>query len=155
MDDSRPLVVLIVDDDPGDVLIIQEALHGSPRRRRLHVADDGQQALSFLRRTGRHRTAPRPDLVLLDLNMPRVDGRQVLAAVKGDPELRSIPVVVLTTSSTPEDVLEAYQNHANAFLTKPLELDELTAVVQQVDHFFGDLAQHPPNKRQEPGSSGR
>jgi CheY-like chemotaxis protein len=152
VDDDRPLVVLIVDDDPGDVLIVREALDGTARRRQLQVVDDGEQALDFLRRAGAFGAAPRPDLVLLDLNMPRVDGRQVLAAVKGDPELRAIPVIVLTTSNTPEDVQSAYEHHANAFVTKPLDLDELTDAVQTVVHFFGDLAERPSNKLRGAGA---
>jgi two-component system response regulator len=117
-----------VDDDPGDVLMIEEALGsiGSPRK--VYVVNDGEAAVAFLRQIGQFAHAPRPDVILLDLNMPRMDGRQVLAEIKADPKLRSIPVIVLTTSQSPADIACSYSLHANAFVTKPMNLDELTEV---------------------------
>jgi CheY-like chemotaxis protein len=140
---GKVLSVLLVDDDEGDLLMIREALDLSTAEHRIHVANDGAEALAFLRREGEYDDAPRPDLVLLDLNMPRMDGRQVLAAVKADKELRTIPIVVLTTSRAPADILGSYELHANAYVTKPMNLDELTAVVKGIDDFFGGIADLP------------
>ena len=138
-----PLEVLIVDDDAGDVLMIEEALTANSVLSQLHVVADGIEALAFLRREEPHTEAPRPQLILLDLNMPRMDGREVLAAVKGDEELRSIPVVVLTSSALDEDVLRSYELRANAFVTKPLDLDEFTAIVQRIERFYGQTVRLP------------
>jgi CheY-like chemotaxis protein len=140
---GRVLSVLLVDDDDGDLLMIQEALDSGTAAHEIHVAHDGQEALDFLRREGRFADAPRPDLVLLDLNMPRMDGRQVLAAVKVDEELRKIPIIVLTTSRAPADIASSYDLHANAYVTKPMSLDDLTAVVKGIDDFFGGIADLP------------
>jgi CheY-like chemotaxis protein len=140
---GRVLSVLLVDDDEGDLLMIQEALDSGTAAHEIHVAHDGQEALDFLRRKGPFADAPRPDLVLLDLNMPRMDGRQVLAAVKVDQELRKIPIVVLTTSRAPADIASSYDLHANAYVTKPMSLDDLTAVVKGIDDFFGGIADLP------------
>jgi CheY-like chemotaxis protein len=139
----RQLVVLIVDDDPGDVLLIQEALEGAGHARAIHVANDGLEAITFLRRTGEYADAPRPDVVLLDLNMPRKNGRQVLAEIKTDAQLRSIPIIVLTTSQDPADVLDSYALHANAYVTKPINLDGLTSAVAKIDEFFSRVAALP------------
>jgi len=145
---ARPISVLLVDDDPGDVLMIEEALQsiGSPRL--VYVVNDGEEAVAFLRQTGAFTTAPRPDVVLLDLNMPRMDGRQVLAEIKADTELKSIPIVVFTTSQSPADITSSYSLHANAFVTKPMNLDDLTDVVHKIDYFFARIAalpgQRPP-----------
>ena len=139
-------VVLLVDDDPGDLLIITDALEATGKSRAIHVARDGQEALDFLRREGEHSAAPRPDMILLDLNMPRMDGREALAVIKADDQLRSIPVVVLTTSNAPEDILISYRHHANAFVTKPLELTELMDAVRQIDIFYTSVAQLPPRE---------
>jgi CheY-like chemotaxis protein len=139
----RQLVVLIVDDDPGDVLLIQEALEGGGHARAIHVANDGLEAITFLRRTGEYADAPRPDVVLLDLNMPRKNGRQVLAEIKTDAQLRSIPIIVLTTSQDPADVLDSYALHANAYVTKPINLDGLTSAVAKIDEFFSRVAALP------------
>jgi len=132
-----------VDDDPGDVLMIEEAFEsiGSPRK--VFVVNDGEEAVAFLRQTGEFSDAPRPDVILLDLNMPRMDGRQVLAEVKSDVELRSIPIVVLTTSQSPADILSSYTLHANAYVTKPMNLDDLTEVVHKIDYFFARIAALP------------
>jgi len=140
---TSPLHLLVVDDDAGDVLMIEEALAANDVPSELHVVSDGVEALAFLRREDPHADAPRPHLILLDLNMPRMDGREVLAAVKGDEELRSIPVVVLTTSALDEDVLRSYQLRANAFVTKPVDLDQFTKIVQQIESFYGRTARLP------------
>ncbi|MFI5959299.1 response regulator [Cryptosporangium sp. NPDC051539] len=140
---TPPLEVLVVEDDAGDVLMIEEALEANDVPSRLHVVSDGVEALAFLRNEEPHAEAPRPQLILLDLNMPRMDGREVLAAVKGDDALRSIPVVVLTTSALDEDVLRSYQLHANAFVTKPVDLDQFTSIVQQIESFYGRTVRLP------------
>jgi CheY-like chemotaxis protein len=135
--------VLLVEDDPGDVLLIREAFEHNKVHNTLHVVSDGEQALSFLRREGSHAEAPRPDLVLLDLNLPRKDGREVLAEVKADPQLRTIPIVVLTTSRAEEDVLRSYELHANAYVTKPVDFDRFIEVVRQIDDFFVSVVKLP------------
>lgn len=140
---TRPLEVLVVDDDAGDVLMIAEALDTNDVPSRLHVVSDGVEALAFLRNEGAHAETPRPQLILLDLNLPRMDGREVLAKIKNDDALRSIPVVVLTTSALDEDVLHSYQLRANAFVTKPVDLDHFTAIVQQIETFYGRTARLP------------
>lgn len=134
--------ILVVDDDAGDVLLIEEALTDRQIRHRLHTAADGIQALEFLRDPAR----PRPNLILLDLNMPRMNGREVLAAVKADPTLRSIPIVVLSTSTVDEDVAVSYGLRANAYVTKPVDLDEFTATVQQIDDFYLGLVRLPGHR---------
>ena len=136
--------VLLVEDDPGDVLMTREALEGHPVRNNLNVVSDGAEALAYLRREGDHSAAVRPDLVLLDLNLPRRDGREVLAEIKADEALHQIPVVVLTTSAAEEDILRSYQLHANAYVTKPVDFDNFIRVVRQIGHFFDDVVQLPP-----------
>ena len=136
--------VLLVEDDPGDVLLIEEAFADNKVRNRLHRVDDGVEALQFLRREGAYADAPRPDLVLLDLNLPRKDGREVLAEVKADDSLRQIPVVVLTTSKAEEDVLRSYRLHANAYVTKPVDFERFIEVVRQIDEFFVTVVKLPP-----------
>jgi len=135
--------LLVVEDDPGDVLLTREALADASGPLSVHVVADGEQAVDFLRGQGGHRGAPRPDLVLLDLNLPRLDGREVLARIKTDPGLRTIPVVVLTTSKAAEDVTRSYELHANAFVTKPAELDRFLAVVRHIGEFFLDVVRLP------------
>ena len=135
--------VLLVEDDPGDVLLIREAFEHNKVHNTLHVASDGEQALSFLRREDEHADAARPDLILLDLNLPRKDGREVLAEVKADPNLRTIPVVVLTTSEAEEDILRSYDLHANAYVTKPVDFDRFIEVVKQIDDFFVSVVKLP------------
>jgi len=135
--------VLLVEDDAGDVVMTREALDEGKVLNRLHVVGDGVEALEFLRREGEYADAPRPDLILLDLNLPRRDGRQVLAEVKGDPELRRIPIVVLTTSEAEEDILRSYDLHANAYVTKPVDFDRFVAVIQQIDEFFISVVRLP------------
>ncbi len=139
----RPVEVLLVEDDPGDVLMTREAFEDNKVRNNLHVVPDGVDALAFLRREGRYAGAPTPDLVLLDLNLPRKDGREVLAEIKADPVLRRIPVVVLTTSEAEEDVLRSYELHANAYVTKPVDFEQFIRVVRQIDDFFVTVVKLP------------
>ena len=140
----KPIDVLLVEDDPGDVLMTREAFADHKLKNVLHVVDNGADALTFLRKEGPYGDAPRPDLVLLDLNLPRMDGREVLAAVKADEDLCSIPVVVLTTSEAEEDVLRSYQLHANAYVTKPVDFERFLDVVRQIDDFFLTVVKLPP-----------
>jgi CheY-like chemotaxis protein len=139
-----PIEVLLVEDDPGDVLMTQEAFEEHKVRNHLAVVNDGAEAIAYLRREGRYADAPRPDLVLLDLNLPRRDGREVLAEIKTDPHLRQIPVVVLTTSQADEDIVRSYQLHANAYVTKPVDFDRFIEVVRQIDEFFVCVVKLPP-----------
>ncbi|MFD5040850.1 response regulator [Streptomyces sp. NPDC058378] len=143
-DAVKPIEVLLVEDDPGDELMTREAFEDNKIRNTLHVVRDGQEALDFLYRQGAYPDAPRPDLVLLDLNLPRYDGRQVLERIKTDPELALIPVVVLTTSSAEEDILRSYKLHANAYVTKPVDLEQFIGAVRQIDDFFVSVVRLPP-----------
>ncbi|HZV74026.1 MAG TPA: response regulator [Conexibacter sp.] len=135
--------VLLVDDDPGDTLMIREAFEHNKVRNALASVADGVQAMQYLRREGEYGDVSRPDLILLDLNLPRKDGRQVLAEIKGDPVLSTIPVVVLTTSHAEEDVLRSYQLHANAYVTKPVDFERFIEVVRQIDEFFVTVVKLP------------
>jgi CheY-like chemotaxis protein len=139
----KPIDVLLVEDDPGDTLMIKEAFEDNKVRNRLNCVADGVEALAFLRREGEFGEAPRPDLILLDLNLPRKDGREVLEEIKADPELRTIPVVVLTTSEAEEDILRSYSLHANAYVTKPVDFERFIAVVRQIDEFFVEVVRLP------------
>jgi CheY-like chemotaxis protein len=139
-----PIEVLLVEDDPGDVLMTQEAFAEHKVANRLTVVSDGDEALAYLRRQGKYAQAPRPDLVLLDLNLPRRDGRQVLAEIKNDEDLMQIPVVVLTTSQADEDVVSSYSLHANAYVTKPVDFERFIAVVREIDEFFVSVVKLPP-----------
>ena len=141
---GQPIEVLLVEDDPGDVLLIREAFDFNKVHNNLNVVSDGEQALDYLRGTGGYADRIRPDLVLLDLNLPRKDGREVLAEVKTDPDLRTIPIVVLTTSEAEEDVLKSYQLHANAYVTKPVDFERFIAVIRQIDEFFVSVVKLPP-----------
>ena len=140
---ERQVEILLVEDDPGDVLMTREAFEDYKVRNRLHVVSDGAEALEFLRQEGQYADTPRPDLVLLDLNLPRMDGRQVLESIKSDPELSSIPVVVLTTSEAEDDVLRSYSLHANAYVTKPVDFERFIEVVRQIDDFFVTVVRLP------------
>ena len=142
--DGTPIEVLLVEDDPGDVLMTQEAFEEHKVRNRLRVVSDGAEALAYLRREGRYADAIRPDLILLDLNLPRRDGREVLAEIKKDEDLGRIPVVVLTTSAADEDILRSYQLHANAYVTKPVDFERFIAVIRQIDQFFVSVVKLPP-----------
>ena len=141
---AKPVEVLLVEDDPGDVLLTQETLLSSKIQTNLHVVVDGVEALAFLRREGAYLGAPRPDLILLDLNMPRKDGREVLADIKEDSDLKTIPVAVLTTSSQDEDILRSYQLHANCYITKPVGLEQFSTVVQTLEDFWFAIVKLPP-----------
>jgi len=141
---SRPIDILLVEDNPGDVRLTREALREGKIRNNLHVARDGVEALAFLRREGAHANAPRPDVVLLDLNLPRKSGREVLSEVKQDPALRKIPVVILTSSEAEEDILRAYDLHANCYITKPVDLDQFIKVVKSIEDFWFTVVKLPP-----------
>jgi CheY-like chemotaxis protein len=143
IENLRVVDVLLVEDDPGDVLMTREAFTDFKVHNRLHVATNGVDAMAFLRREGEHADAPTPDLILLDLNLPRMDGREVLAAIKGDEVLRQIPVVVLTTSDAEEDVVRSYSLHANAYVTKPVDFERFIEVVRQIDEFFVTVVRLP------------
>jgi CheY-like chemotaxis protein len=146
MADPTPLDVvdvLLVEDDDGDVLMTREAFEHHKIRNKLHVVRDGEEALQFLRREGEYADAPRPGLILLDLNLPRRDGRQVLAELKEDAELRVIPVVVLTTSEAEEDIVRSYSLHANAYVSKPVDFDRFIEVIRQIDDFFVTVVKLP------------
>jgi CheY-like chemotaxis protein len=140
---SRAIDVLLIEDDPGDVLITREAFEHNKIENTLHVATDGEEGLDYLYRRGQYEHAPRPDLVLLDLNLPKYDGRQLLDTIKSDPDLCHIPVVVLTTSAAEEDVLHSYKLHANAYVTKPVDLDQFMKAVRQIDEFFVQVVRLP------------
>ncbi len=135
--------VLLVEDDDGDILMTREAFEHHKIRNQLHVVNDGVQALQFLRREGEYADAPRPGLILLDLNLPRRDGREVLAELKDDLELRLIPVVVLTTSEAEEDIVSSYSLHANAYVSKPVDFDRFMEVIRQIDDFFVTVVKLP------------
>jgi two-component system, chemotaxis family, response regulator Rcp1 len=136
--------ILLVEDNPGDVRLTQEALKECKIINRLHVVEDGVEAIEFLRRQGRYPEAPRPDLIFLDLNLPRKDGREVLAEIKGDEELRTIPTVVLTTSAAEEDLLKAYGLHANCYVTKPVDFEQFVQVIQRLEEFWFSIVKLPP-----------
>ncbi|OBF60757.1 two-component system response regulator [Mycobacterium sp. 852002-50816_SCH5313054-b] len=140
---GRAIEILLVEDDPGDELITREAFEHNKLKNNLHVAHDGEEGLDFLYRRGQFEGAPRPDLILLDLNLPKYDGRQLLEKVKSDPDLARIPVVVLTTSSAEEDILRSYELHANAYVTKPVDLDQFMSAVRQIDEFFVQVVRLP------------
>ena len=141
--DSRMIEILLVEDNPGDVLLTREAMKAGKLRNRLSVVGDGVDALAFLRRQGSFADAPRPDLILLDLNLPRKDGREVLAEIKEDPQFRTIPVVVLTTSAAEQDVERAYNLHANCYITKPVDFNQFMNVIEQVDNFWINVVTLP------------
>jgi CheY-like chemotaxis protein len=143
MTNQEAIDVLLVEDDPGDVRLIREAFEENKVANRLSVVSDGVEALQYLRREDPFAGAPSPDLILLDLNLPRKDGREVLAEIKSDEALRRIPVVVLTTSKAEEDVLRSYDLHANAYVTKPVDYERFIGVVHQIDHFFVSVVKLP------------
>ncbi|HEY1451226.1 MAG TPA: response regulator [Solirubrobacteraceae bacterium] len=139
--------VLLVEDDPGDVLLIREAFADHKVGNGLSVVSDGVEAMAYVRGEGEYAGRERPDLILLDLNLPRKSGAEVLAEIKGDPALSTIPVVVLTTSQSEDDVLRSYKNHANAFITKPVDFDRFGEIVHQIDDFFIGIVKLPPKQR--------
>ena len=143
---APPIEILLVEDNPGDVRLTQEALKEGKVYNNLHWAKDGVEALEFLQREGKYADAPRPDIILLDLNLPKKDGREVLAVIKKDDHLKHIPVVVLTTSKADEDVLKSYELHANCYVTKPVDLEKFIVVVQSIDRFWLTVVTLPPAK---------
>ena len=142
--DRQPVQILLVEDNPGDVRLAIEALRYMTVLNQLHVVQDGVEAMSFLRREGRFAGIPRPDLVLLDLNLPRKDGREVLAEIKQDVDLKRIPVVILTSSAAEQDVLQAYNLYANCYITKPLELEQFLRVIRSIEDFWLAVVKLPP-----------
>jgi chemotaxis family two-component system response regulator Rcp1 len=140
----RPYRILMIEDSPADVLMTREALEESPLAIDLHVVEDGERAMQFLRRTGRYSDTPRPDLILLDLNLPRKDGREVLAEIKVDESLKTIPVIVLTTSQAPEDVRKAYRLHSNCYIRKPVDFESYEPVVRAIERFWFTVVTLPP-----------
>lgn len=140
---GKPIEILLVEDNPGDVRLTREALKEGKVRNNLHVAEDGDKALAFLRQGGNGASAPRPDLILLDLNLPKRDGREVLAEIKSDPSLRCIPVVILTTSRAEEDILKTYDLHANCYITKPVNLEQFISVVKAIEDFWLTIVKLP------------
>jgi chemotaxis family two-component system response regulator Rcp1 len=147
---SRPVEILIVDDSQADIRLTREALKESTLRNNLHVAEDGIEAMAFLHRQGPYQNAPTPDLILLDLNLPRKDGRQVLAEVKNDPVLQRIPVVILTTSSADQDIVDTYNLHANCYVVKPVGLNEFLRIVKAIEDFWLTIVRLPSH-----GEAGR
>ena len=143
-DAAPPIEILLVEDNVGDVRLTKEALKEGKVYNNLHWAKDGVEALAFLRREGSHNNAPRPDIILLDLNLPKIDGREVLSVIKNDNQLKHIPVVVLTTSKADEDVLRSYELHANCYVTKPVDLEKFILVVQSIDRFWLTVVTLPP-----------
>jgi chemotaxis family two-component system response regulator Rcp1 len=141
---SRSVEILLVEDNPGDVRLTLEALRDSKMSNNMNVVEDGVEAMAFLRQEGEYANAPRPDVILLDLNLPKKDGREVLAEVKADENLRRIPVVVLTTSQAEEDILRSYNLQANCYVTKPLDLDQFIKVVRSIEEFWLTIVKLPP-----------
>ena len=141
-----PIEVLLVEDNPGDVRLTQEALKTGKIRNRINVVGDGVEALAYLRREGTHQNTVRPDLILLDLNLPRKDGREVLREIKADPALRSIPVVILTTSKSEEDIARSYDLHANCYVTKPVGFEQFRKVVAEIHEFWFAVVRLPPRE---------
>jgi len=142
-DSWQSIQILLVEDNPGDVDLTREALEGAKVHNRLHVVDDGAKAIDFLHRRGEYADSPRPDLILLDLNLPKKDGRQVLTEIKADPELADIPIVVLTTSAADEDILRAYRLHANCYITKPVDFKQFLSVVEAIEDFWLTVVKLP------------
>jgi len=142
---SRPIEILLVEDNPGDVRLTREALKDAKVLNNLHVADDGFVALAILKRQGEYKNAIRPDLILLDLNLPKKDGREVLGEIKADPGLRQIPVVILTTSKAEEDILKTYDLHANCYITKPVDLEKFIEVISAIEDFWLSIVKLPRN----------
>lgn len=141
--DVVPVEILLVEDNPGDVRLTEEALKEKKLLNNLYVAKDGVEAMSFLRKEGKYANAVRPDIILLDLNLPKMDGREVLAEIKSDEKLKRIPIVVLTTSSSEEDILRTYTLHANCYVTKPVDFDEFIKIVQSVHNFWFSIVKLP------------
>lgn len=142
---NNRFIIFLVEDNPADVRLTQEALVNGKVQHELHVASDGEEAMAFLRRQESFRQAPRPDLILLDLNLPRKDGREVLAEIKADPDLMAIPVIILTSSQAEEDILKSYNLYANGYIVKPVDLDQFFKVITQIKEFWMSIVILPPN----------
>ena len=143
---TQAIEILMIEDNPGDVELTREALNSGKLRNRLHVVDDGEQALDFLYQRGDYADAPRPDLVLLDLNLPKLNGREVLADVKNNKELSSIPVIVLSSSEDAQDIKSTYALNANSFVTKPVRIEDFLSVTQAIEHFWIEIVKLPSGK---------
>jgi CheY-like chemotaxis protein len=141
-----PAEILYIEDNPADVRLTVEALKENKVRNNLHIARDGEEAMAFLRREGRFATAPRPDLILLDLKLPKKDGREVLREIKADPDLKTIPVVVITSSKAEEDIVRSYQLHANCYVTKPVDLNQFLSVIRTIEGFWMTVVTLPPSR---------
>ena len=139
----EPIKILLVEDQPADVRLTQEVLKQGKVANELYVAEDGEKAMKFLRQEGEYEGSPRPDLIILDLNLPRMDGKEVLQAIKGDPAFLKIPVLILTTSAAEQDILDAYRHHVNAYITKPIDLEEFVGVVSSIDQFWLSIVRLP------------
>ncbi len=150
---KRPIEILLIEDNPGDVRLTQEVLKEAKVSNNLSVAQDGVEALAFLHREGQYKDAPPPDIILLDLNLPRMDGRELLAEIKADQALMHIPVLVLTTSEADADVLKAYNLHANCYIVKPLELDHFIEIMEAIEHFWLNIAELPVSEVYLDGNS--
>ena len=145
----RPIEILLVEDNPGDADLAREALEGSKFNNILNVVDDGEKAMAYLRRDGLYAEVSRPDLILLDLNIPKKDGRQVLSEIKEDDDLKRIPVVILTTSRAEEDIIKSYNLHCNCYITKPIDLNQFLSVVRAIEDFWLSIVVLPPNGAKE------
>lgn len=143
----KPIDILMVEDNPGDVQLTREALEDCKMCNHLHVVEDGEEAIKFLKQQGSFDQSPTPDLIILDLNLPKKDGREVLTEIKADDHLKTIPVVVLTTSKSEEDVLKSYALHANCYITKPIDLEQFIEVVHSIEHFWIGIVALPNNKQ--------
>jgi chemotaxis family two-component system response regulator Rcp1 len=143
LNQERPIEILLVEDNPGDVRLTQEVFKEGKVRNQLNVAWNGEEALAYLRRQGRFMSAPRPDVILLDLNLPRKGGKEVLAEIKADPKLKCIPVVILTTSQADKDIAESYEQHANCYIVKPVDLDHFINVVRTIEGFWLQIVKLP------------
>ncbi len=141
---GKAIDILLIEDNPGDVRLAQEALKESKVKNRLYVVEDGVEAMTFLRQQGQYKAVPRPDLILLDLNLPRKSGREVLAEVKNDESLKRIPVVVLTVSRAEEDVIRCYNNYANCYITKPLDFNQFMEITRSIEEFWLTIVKLPP-----------
>ncbi len=144
MNEGKVIDILLVEDNPGDVRLAQEALKESKIRNKLFVAEDGVEAIAFLRRQGKYADMPRPDLILLDLNLPRKNGREVLAEIKTDENLKRIPVVIMTVSRAEEDITKCYNHHANCYITKPLDFHQFMEVTKSIEEFWLTIVKLPP-----------
>jgi chemotaxis family two-component system response regulator Rcp1 len=144
---EKAVEILLVEDNPADALLMEEALLEGKMLNSLHVAGNGDEALDFLYRRGEYRDSPRPDLIMLDLNLPKKDGREVLAEIKNDPDLKTIPVVVITTSKSEEDIVKSYNLHANCYITKPVQLNQFFEVVKNIEDFWFTIVKLPPREK--------